>query len=476
MQNEMNHIYRYRSIDKLFEYKELENLEIYFAKPDELNDQMEDYMNIVWQGDEIAFRGLFKHYLYTLSSVYYDTNFRNRKQKIDIDYFPVFLASDINNKPEMQSTFKSIYHEFFNPIDIANIPSEMALSNKKYSIDEILFILKHLHPYAYLVIDSIFKKLDYGIDVFKDKEHKEIYEELKYSKQYSSLIKAINSGEQAEKVDLICKFERERKLTKAILNNMHKDKDTYNISILNFDFPEIYLKNIKKILYNNFCVACFSNSYQNEPMWSNYADCENGICLKYKIKTENNKKYLSLNSACNDNPNEEIYKKFNNLEILNVNYSNEYPEINFFASLGGLPKKIIEEFWLCNYDRTRFSTCLDYYKNHNEWYFNYHKKAKEYICTKSKNWEYEQEQRIILRNLLYPAYENKEYRIANYDIRDLDSIISGRKVSTEDKRKVIEIINKHYSKSGANVKFYDLYYSTITNKLELKPCSEYIYL
>lgn len=38
--SETKYIYRYRSIDKLFKYKELENLEIYFAKPGELNDQI----------------------------------------------------------------------------------------------------------------------------------------------------------------------------------------------------------------------------------------------------------------------------------------------------------------------------------------------------------------------------------------------------------------------------------------------------
>jgi len=47
MEGKLEYLYRYRSIQKLFEYKELENLEIYFAKPNELNDQMENYMNIV---------------------------------------------------------------------------------------------------------------------------------------------------------------------------------------------------------------------------------------------------------------------------------------------------------------------------------------------------------------------------------------------------------------------------------------------
>ena len=176
MQENINYLYRYRSLNNPFVFQELENLEIYFAKPDELNDQMEDYMNIVWQGDEIAFRGLFKHYLYVLSSVYYDAHFRNRKKKIDPNYLPVFIASDFSDKPEMKTTFKSIYHEFFNCVDIYNIPIKLAESNKKYSIDEILLILTKLHKFAYLVIDAEFKKFKKNIDPFKDSDYKEIYE------------------------------------------------------------------------------------------------------------------------------------------------------------------------------------------------------------------------------------------------------------------------------------------------------------
>ena len=130
------YLYRYRSLDSPYIFKELENLEIYFAKPDELNDQMEDYMNIVWQGDEIAFRGLFKHYLYVLSSVYYDAHFRNRKKKIDPNYLPVFLANDVSDKPEMKTTFKSIYYEFFNCLDIYNIPI-------RFDVIEIYQIKEH---------------------------------------------------------------------------------------------------------------------------------------------------------------------------------------------------------------------------------------------------------------------------------------------------------------------------------------------
>ncbi len=470
----MDFLYRYRSIDKLFEYKELEKLEIYFAKPDELNDQMEDYMNIVWQGDEIAFQCLFKHYLYVLASIYFDVKVRNKDKKIDIDNLPVFLKTDILNAPEMKTFFKEIYYEFFDSQIVADIPKKMAQSNKKFTVDEILFILKNINLYAYYIIESKTRKFIQGKNLLQDKEYNKNYNVVKNWKGYSEKIDLLTSNlySKTDVLNEINKFNFDYQLNKAIVNDLHKDKDTYNINIFSFDFPNVYMKNIKKLLYNKFCVACFSATFQNEPMWAHYANNENGICLRYKIKNENNKKFINLKSAYGDNRSDKIEKVYRNHEILAVNYSNDYPEIDFFALLGCLPKKILEDFWLTNYDRTQFSSCLKKYDNHNEWYYNYHKKAIEYICTKSKNWEYEQEYRIILRDLLYPAYENIQNRLANYKFEDLDAIIFGRKVSIEDKRKVVWIINKYYlEKNVKSCNFYDLYYSTISKQLEIKPCN-----
>lgn len=465
--SETKYIYRYRSIDKLFKYKELENLEIYFAKPGELNDQMEDYMNIFWQGDAIAFQGLFKHYLYVLSSVYYDASIRNRKQKLHADLLPVFLAVDINDKPEMETTFKSIYYEFFAPIGISDLIIKMAKSNKKYTADELLLILKTIHLYAFIVVDSMFKKFDRNINVFKDKEYKEIYDSIKYNNCYSSLIDTLSNPKITKKeiIELINKKDIERMTIQKFLNNIHKNKDTHNINILSFEFPEIYLKRLKRLLYENHYIACFTTNYTNETMWGHYADSEDGVCLRFR--TADNKIDMCP-----------ISEKFGyqKLDFHKVIYSTVYPEIDFFASLGCLQYKIIKDFWLCNYDRTKYSNCCAKYNNIKEWREEYHQKAKEYICTKSKSWILEDEYRLFLRDSLNINQSGKGI-LAKYKIKDLDAIIFGRKVSSDNKLKIIKIMLKHCKKENIkDFKFYDLYYSTISNKLEIKPCCECIYI
>lgn len=55
--------YRFRSVDALLgEHAELDCQEIYFASSAELNDPMEGFKDLYWQGDEIVWRNLIRHY------------------------------------------------------------------------------------------------------------------------------------------------------------------------------------------------------------------------------------------------------------------------------------------------------------------------------------------------------------------------------------------------------------------------------
>ena len=54
-------VYRFRSMEYLLgdKYQELERKTIYFASPDQLNDPMEGFRDIVWSGDKIVWTNFF---------------------------------------------------------------------------------------------------------------------------------------------------------------------------------------------------------------------------------------------------------------------------------------------------------------------------------------------------------------------------------------------------------------------------------
>jgi len=65
-----NLFYRFRNLKSIVERKELENQEIYFASKEELNDPMEGFSNLVFNGDNITWHNLFKHYLLCLEQLF----------------------------------------------------------------------------------------------------------------------------------------------------------------------------------------------------------------------------------------------------------------------------------------------------------------------------------------------------------------------------------------------------------------------
>jgi len=62
-----DHFFRFRSIRNLLDgFHELENQEIYFSPPRDLNDPVEGFKDLFWQGDAIVWVNLLRHYLLCL--------------------------------------------------------------------------------------------------------------------------------------------------------------------------------------------------------------------------------------------------------------------------------------------------------------------------------------------------------------------------------------------------------------------------
>ena len=88
-------MYRFRKTKYLLDekYEELNNQEIYFASPEELNDPMEGVKDIFWQGDEVLWRNFIRHYLVCLEHVISMWNVVGEEKEINKDFIPVFKSS-----------------------------------------------------------------------------------------------------------------------------------------------------------------------------------------------------------------------------------------------------------------------------------------------------------------------------------------------------------------------------------------------
>ena len=97
-------MYRFRTVSNLIgEFKELENQQIYFAHPQQLNDPMEGTQLYYWQGDEIVWRNLLKHYLLCIEHVITLARLSEENEPIKKEDIPVFqwvgdLPTDLYKK------------------------------------------------------------------------------------------------------------------------------------------------------------------------------------------------------------------------------------------------------------------------------------------------------------------------------------------------------------------------------------------
>jgi hypothetical protein len=235
-------------------------------------------------------------------------------------------------------------------------------------------------------------------------------------------------------------------------NNRTKNR-MKNIILL--DFPEMFIKKISNMVYPQTYISCFMEKCEKESLWSFYADNHKGVCLKFRTHARlENKKYISLDCGSFD---------FNK-----VTYQKEHPKIDFFQYLGTLPLDTLIRYWFTNDngDVSPFKPFSN--ENIDGWRKQYWEKHNTYLTIKSPSWEDENEYRLILPDIFFNSRSEKDARKLKYQFDDLEGIIFGYRTSTDDKIRIMEIIDKKCVENcRSSFDFYQADFS-ITGDFEIK--------
>ncbi len=110
----IDHLFRFRSIHAVLDgFHELENQEIYFSEINELNDPLEGFKNIYWEGDAIVWKNFFRHYILNLLqaiiSIYSDE--KNFNASILKNF--VFTTDEDLDGTKLKDIYKDICENFF---------------------------------------------------------------------------------------------------------------------------------------------------------------------------------------------------------------------------------------------------------------------------------------------------------------------------------------------------------------------------
>lgn len=459
-------MYRFRSIEKLFGFKELENQEIYFSDINDLNDPMEGFRQVYWRGDSIVWKNFLKHYLLCLEHICVRNYLSQKDETFTKEDIPVFKDEKELPTKKYKRTFQKICDRFFGN-EIINEYIEVLISTK-INRDELFVYLKPLHLLALNVITEI--HIEQGLQPPSAQIPPDVTNQLtrivEVLKQFN--MEREDTTEQ-EKLEILFEFQKEfiqdidLKQAYNLNDSPKKQRKWFTIS----KFTDAYLNQIMKLTYPKFYVASFMENCTNTVAWGHYANGHKGVCLKFKTEERNG--LPSIDLKCIVGRGSKPIYDYRPFLFRKIEYVNQFPSINFFNSLGRLNVNQLISQWYTNQNGEK-SQCAMHLENKNnkqEWREQYWANYKKSIFMKLKDWEYEKEYRLSLSSSLN-LYNEKKARKLKYKFEDLEAIIFGLKTSMENKIKIIKIIE---SKCKANNRddfdFYQANYSSSKGSMKI---------
>ena len=463
-------VYRFRSIDYLLgdEYQELEKQTIYFASPDELNDPMEGLRDIVWRGDEIVWTNLFKNYVWFCHATSLLSGITDDSEELDTKKMAIPGRWSERPTPQMQRLFEDIWHRFLRLPKIAEIFEALASTNRKIRYRELEFYLRIIQ--LAFSIDTL--ESEVAQESFSELEKQQIVESLHAPhERLESMLQLLTSLEQAETETEIDDMFRES--TTLFYNekiHWQLNSSTFtghlrNIPQLFFDLPSTYLDKIETLLWPNWYTACFMQDFHNSSVWGNYGAKHEGTCLMFETVESNGSNNFQLYKMIGEDVKTRLPKI--TIPLSKVSYADKPAEVDFFRSMGGLEVHKLILLWYTD-ENNNMSQCANHLLHDEDkfkWEDNYWDSFYRNITTKTKDWEYEQEYRLILRDDLN-EFNKEKSRTLIYDFNSLKGIIFGIKTSDENRLRIIKIIQRKCRENNRmDFKFYQAYYSPETGDI-----------
>lgn len=230
---------------------------------------------------------------------------------------------------------------------------------------------------------------------------------LKNSELYFSFVEEFNDPFDC-KVRLVLPTNREQWETHARNHNI-PDILAQNVirflDTINYDTEKI-MQEHEKSYFRTITVYCLSEIWDNILMWSHYSNSHKGLCIGFETIMDQNELCIRTDDATLNRHINPVYHRF--LPVNKVKYQTICPEPYDFLSSD-------------------------------------HSHLSEFFKTKSENWHYERERRIIM------PYRDIKKRLISFDKSALKEIIFGCKASSEFMQQIMKLIEDEYTSKGHNV-------------------------
>jgi Protein of unknown function (DUF2971) len=172
---------------------------------------------------------------------------------------------------------------------------------------------------------------------------------------------------------------------------------------------------------------------RNAAVWANYGEKHTGACLQFKVRETNGRPAIQLNRVIGFSGSGPLYGKVDH-DFHQINYTKGHVPIDFFRSLGRLPRPTLWKFWFTD-KGGRQSACADaMFRSGDEWRKAHWENFLHGITGKLEDWSYEKEYRLILNDGEVLDFSYPNTRKLKYDFNDLEGIIFG--INTPNDKKL----------------------------------------
>jgi len=454
----ITHLYRFRPAEAVLDkYEELARQEIYFSPPEELNDPMEGYKDVFWSGDRIVWRNLLRHYLLCLlqtASLCLVTG-----PKFDRADLKTIIFSAYENLPNapVRAIYQRACEAFFADPNIPTIVDGLA-RRSPLRRDELSHTLRGIHPLALSILMKQLK-LEGAPVVFSDPGG------LQAPTAAAARVVDMTPADQELAEALFAASELT--VAQVALLQDYADNSPPDAQAMKFfirDFPVGYVRALDELIHPPCFAACFVADSANASMWATYGNSHTGVCLKFKPTTDSEARpALNLNGITGWRGGKgmemEPVRSFHSRSFYKVNYTDSYPEIDFFNSIGRLPIPLLNAVWYNGEGGERSACRAARALDTDAWRQKYWESFQSGVTCKTADWAHEQEYRLLLWSNLSDL-KDKPSRKLNYKFSDLSGIIFGARTRSEHKLKIMKIVeDKCRIEKRTDFEFHQIQYS-----------------
>ena len=369
-------IYRLRSAKHLIgTYQELREQEIYFAKPDELNDPMEGFRDIVWRGDTIVWENLFRNYISCLNHTVVLAKVLGNDTIVQSEQIPIGGLADQHETPMAATILDELCSKLFDRCKLHTLTQDLASGNHAVRRDELLVYLKHIH---YITLEEIRNiHIRHGMAPGEARPTP-LQDPPELPENLPALIQRLYEEQPEVARSALAALFSVSNLMFDNMNLMHKYSNArqnggsetparLNHDFIVLDFPRKYLTQLPRILYPDWYIACFLEDCRNSSVWAHYGDNHKGACLIFDATVDSGQLGLELkritgSSSHRDKDSGKMTTKptwgYSSMRLHKIGYQEELRELDFFRSIGVLPTGRLLSRWYTDHAGNR-SICSD---------------------------------------------------------------------------------------------------------------------